>query len=73
MVNGDDVADWAGAENLIKTAIDTFGGLDILVNNAAQALFNRRQQDPSFGPRITFRVSGDDEHARALGGEHRGV
>lgn len=35
-----------------------------LVNNAAQALFNRRQQDPSFAPRITFRVSGDDEHAR---------
>ena len=34
MVNGDDVADWAGAENLIKTAIDTFGGLDVLVNNA---------------------------------------
>lgn len=34
VVNGDDVADWAGAENLIKTAIDTFGGLDVLVNNA---------------------------------------
>ncbi|BCF81286.1 putative short-chain dehydrogenase/reductase [Rhodococcus qingshengii] len=34
VVNGDDVADWAGAEKLIKTAIDTFGGLDVLVNNA---------------------------------------
>lgn len=34
VVNGDDVADWAGAENLVKTAIDTFGGLDVLVNNA---------------------------------------
>jgi len=34
VVNGEDVADWAGAENLIKTAIDTFGGLDVLVNNA---------------------------------------
>ncbi|ANQ72016.1 SDR family oxidoreductase [Rhodococcus sp. 008] len=34
VVNGDDIADWAGAENLIKTAIDTFGGLDVLVNNA---------------------------------------
>ncbi|MBT1256702.1 MAG: short chain dehydrogenase [Rhodococcus erythropolis] len=34
VVNGDDVADWVGAENLIKTAIDTFGGLDVLVNNA---------------------------------------
>ena len=34
VVNGDDVADWAGAQNLIQTAVDTFGGLDVLVNNA---------------------------------------
>ncbi|MBD0322652.1 MAG: SDR family NAD(P)-dependent oxidoreductase, partial [Aldersonia sp.] len=34
VVNGDDVADWAGAERLIRTAIDTFGGLDVVVNNA---------------------------------------
>ncbi len=25
VVNGDDVADWVGAENLVKRAIDTFG------------------------------------------------
>lgn len=34
VVNGDDVADWAGAENLVRTAIDSFGALDVLVNNA---------------------------------------
>ncbi|MBV9514469.1 MAG: SDR family oxidoreductase [Mycobacteriaceae bacterium] len=34
VANGDDIADWAGAANLIKTALDTFGGLDVLVNNA---------------------------------------
>jgi NAD(P)-dependent dehydrogenase (short-subunit alcohol dehydrogenase family) len=34
VVNGDDVADWAGAENLINTAIHTYGRLDVLVNNA---------------------------------------
>ncbi|PBC54190.1 SDR family oxidoreductase [Rhodococcus sp. ACPA1] len=34
VVNGDDVADWAGAENLINTAIDAYGRLDVLVNNA---------------------------------------
>ncbi|QSE82307.1 SDR family oxidoreductase [Rhodococcus koreensis] len=34
VVNGDDVADWAGAENLIRTAIDTYGRLEVLVNNA---------------------------------------
>ena len=33
-VNGDDVADWAGAQRLVQTAVDTFGGLDVLVNNA---------------------------------------
>jgi NAD(P)-dependent dehydrogenase (short-subunit alcohol dehydrogenase family) len=32
--NGDDVADWEGAANLVRTAIETFGGLDVLVNNA---------------------------------------
>lgn len=30
-VNGDDVADWTGAQNLVQ---DNFGGLDVLVNNA---------------------------------------
>ena len=34
VVNGDDVADWVGAQNLIQTAVDAFGGLDVLVNNA---------------------------------------
>jgi NAD(P)-dependent dehydrogenase (short-subunit alcohol dehydrogenase family) len=32
--NGDDIADWEGAGRLVKTAIDTFGGLDVVVNNA---------------------------------------
>src|SRR5947208_12873007 len=30
----DDVTDWDAARRLIQTAIDTFGGLDTLVNNA---------------------------------------
>jgi len=34
IANGDDVSDFDGAERLVKTAIDTFGGLDVLVNNA---------------------------------------
>jgi len=34
VANYDDVADFGGAENLIATAYDAFGGHDILVNNA---------------------------------------
>jgi NAD(P)-dependent dehydrogenase (short-subunit alcohol dehydrogenase family) len=34
VANTDDVADWAGAANLVKTAIASFGQLDVLVNNA---------------------------------------
>jgi NAD(P)-dependent dehydrogenase (short-subunit alcohol dehydrogenase family) len=34
VVNGDDIADWSGAQNLIQTAVETFGRLDVLVNNA---------------------------------------
>src|SRR3954464_3499154 len=33
-VNGDDVADWDGAQRLVNTALETFGGLDVVVNNA---------------------------------------
>ncbi|MTE11208.1 SDR family oxidoreductase [Nocardia aurantiaca] len=34
VVNGDDVSDWEGARRLIQTAVDAFGRLDVLVNNA---------------------------------------
>lgn len=34
VANVDSVADWDGAARLIQTAVDTFGGLHVLVNNA---------------------------------------
>lgn len=34
VANIDDVADWDGAESLLRTAIEAFGRLDVLVNNA---------------------------------------
>ena len=34
VVNTDDVSDWDGAGRLVRTALDSFGGLDTLVNNA---------------------------------------
>jgi NAD(P)-dependent dehydrogenase (short-subunit alcohol dehydrogenase family) len=32
--NGDDISSWEGAGNVVKQAIDTFGGLDVVINNA---------------------------------------
>jgi NAD(P)-dependent dehydrogenase (short-subunit alcohol dehydrogenase family) len=34
VVNGDDVADWDGAQRLVQSAVEAFGRLDTLVNNA---------------------------------------
>ncbi|MFQ5697025.1 MAG: SDR family oxidoreductase [Myxococcota bacterium] len=34
VANTDDVSDWDGAKRMIDQAIDHFGGLDVLVNNA---------------------------------------
>ncbi len=34
VVNDDDVSDWDGAKRMVDQAIDTFGGLDVVVNNA---------------------------------------
>jgi len=34
IANGADVADWSQTGELVKTAVDTFGGLDAVVNNA---------------------------------------
>src|SRR5438552_9499409 len=34
VVNGENVADWNGAQRLVQQAIDAFGDLHVLVNNA---------------------------------------
>jgi NAD(P)-dependent dehydrogenase (short-subunit alcohol dehydrogenase family) len=34
VLNGDSVADWDAAQRIVQTAIDAFGRLDIVVNNA---------------------------------------
>lgn len=34
IANSDDIADWAGAEHVIASAVEAFGRLDVVVNNA---------------------------------------
>lgn len=34
VANTDDISTWAGGESVVRQAIDTFGGLDVVVNNA---------------------------------------
>ncbi len=49
VANHDDVSDWKGGQNLIQTALDRFGGLDVLVNNAGilrdRMLFNMTEEE----------------------------
>ena len=49
VVNDDDVSDWEGAQRLINTAIENFGGLDVLINNAGilrdRMLVNMTEQE----------------------------
>jgi len=34
VANADDVSDWAGAHRLVQSALDAFGDVDVLINNA---------------------------------------
>jgi len=49
IANGDDVADWDGGKRLIEAAIDAFGDLHVLVNNAGilrdRVLVNMSEED----------------------------
>ncbi len=49
VANYSDVADWEWSRDLIKQAVDTFGGLHVLVNNAGflrdRMIFNMDEQD----------------------------
>ncbi|HVL80103.1 MAG TPA: SDR family oxidoreductase [Actinomycetota bacterium] len=49
VANYDNVADWQGAQNLINQAVDTFGDLNILINNAGilrdRMLFNMAEEE----------------------------
>jgi NAD(P)-dependent dehydrogenase (short-subunit alcohol dehydrogenase family) len=47
--NYDDVSDWQGGQNLINQTVETYGGLDILINNAGilrdRTVFNMTEEE----------------------------
>lgn len=49
VANTDDVSSWEGAERLVRQAVETFGGLDVLINNAGilrdRMLFSMSEED----------------------------
>lgn len=49
VANGDDISSWEGAEHLVAMAIDRFGHLDVLINNAGilrdRMLVNLTEED----------------------------
>jgi NAD(P)-dependent dehydrogenase (short-subunit alcohol dehydrogenase family) len=49
VANTDDISSWDGAARLIGQAVDTFGGLDVLVNNAGilrdRMMFSMSEED----------------------------
>jgi NAD(P)-dependent dehydrogenase (short-subunit alcohol dehydrogenase family) len=49
VANTDDISTWDGAERIVRQAIDTFGGLDVVVNNAGilrdRMLFSLSEDD----------------------------
>ena len=49
VANYDSVSDFAGGQNIFQTALDAFGGMDILINNAGilrdKTLFNMEEND----------------------------
>lgn len=80
VANHDDVADWDGAGRLIAQAVDTFGRLDVLVNNAGilRDAFLHRMTEAEWdlvirvhlkGHFATLRHATDHWKARASSGE----
>ena len=80
VVDGEDVADWAGARRLVGTAVDAFGRLDVLVNNAGvvrdrmvvsceEHEFDAVVRVHLKGHLATARFAGEHWRARAKAGE----
>ena len=52
VANADSVATWSSAQRIIETALDTFGRLDLLVNNAGLSAIPDRTETVDGNERI---------------------
>ncbi len=68
VANTDDVSDWNGAQRMIQQALKTYGGLDVLVNNAGilrdRMLVNMTEEE--WDAVIKVHLKGPFAPARAL-------
>ncbi|MDE0802566.1 MAG: SDR family NAD(P)-dependent oxidoreductase [Acidimicrobiales bacterium] len=76
VANGDDVADWDGAERMVRTAIEEFGSVDTVVNNAGfvrDRMFANATED-EWDAVVRVHLKGHfcvSRHAAAPGGPRR--
>jgi NAD(P)-dependent dehydrogenase (short-subunit alcohol dehydrogenase family) len=75
VANGSNVADWEQAQALIQAAVDAFGGLDVLVNNAGivrdRMIANTSQEE--FDAVIAVHLKGHFATMRHAGAYWRGL
>ena len=69
LANTDDVADWNGAKRMIDAAVTTFGGLDVVVNNAGilrdRTIVNMTEEDLDAVVRVHLRGTFAPSHHAA--------
>ena len=75
VTSGADVADWEQAAGLIQTAVDAFGGLDVLVNNAGivRDRMIANTSEAEFDAVIAVHLKGHFATARHAGAYWRGL
>ena len=75
IVNGEDVADWEGAQRLVQAAIETYGRLDVVVNNAGilrdRMLVNMKEQEWDEVIRVHLKGTAAVSHAAAAHSRER--
>ena len=69
IANGEDVADWQGAQRLVEAALDNYGQLDVVVNNAGilrdRMLVNMEEQEWDEVIRVHLKGTAAGSHAAA--------